>query len=61
MTPTAARERVGASAVGAFGVALIAVANWLCWDPVRWVMQLGQFRRLRVAPNRMREPRTAQR
>jgi hypothetical protein len=27
--------------------ALIAVANWLFWDPAHWVMQLKQFRGLR--------------
>ena len=27
--------------------ALIAVANWLFWDPAHWVMQLKQFAGLR--------------
>jgi hypothetical protein len=35
--------------------ALIAVANWLFWDPAHWVMQLKQFgglrRRAESVPN----------
>jgi hypothetical protein len=42
--------------------ALIAVANWLFWDPAHWVMQLKQFaglrRRAESVANRAATPAT---
>jgi proline iminopeptidase len=35
--------------------ALVAVANWLLWDPAHWVMQLRQFAGLRRRAESMRQ------